>query len=150
MKKESLIVFCLALCSCTMTTSSGGERKFEGPLDVMRDQFSSLSSTVKGASSDLSEAAKSGSGSKPEDSYPKSSEDASIIYELESNMERTQFFIDAKEMGIARRLKVKINNHEHTVVAKPEGCVTKEEFIRPPYVSQAPLRFTFLIGECGR
>lgn len=146
MKKASLIVFYLALCSCTMTTSSGGERKFEGPWDVMRDQLSSLS----GTSSDLLEAAKSGSGPKPEDSYPKASEDASIIYELESNIERTQFFIDAKEMGIARRLKVKINNQEHTVVAKPEGCIKKEEFIRPPYVSQAPLRFIFLLGECRK
>jgi hypothetical protein len=144
MKKENLMVLlCMTLYSCSVTTTSGGIHKVQTPwnslgsaLDSSKDAFTNLSETA------------SKERLKPEDSYPKASEDATIVYELESNMERTQFFIDAKEMGTARRLKVKINNNEHTVVAKPENCISKEEFIRPPYISHAPLRFTFLIGEC--
>ncbi len=146
MKRELLSFLCLMLCSCTMTTSSGGERKLETPLDILREQWKSGTDTLSTVPHDLSK----GGEPNPEDAYPKASDDANVVYELESNMERTQFFIDGKEMGIARRLKVKINNHEHTVTAKPEGCIAKEDFIRPPYISQAPLRFTFLIGECGR
>ena len=52
------------------------------------------------------------------------------------------------EMGVGRELKVKINNNEHTVVAKPDDCIRKEEVITPPYNYHAPLRFTFLVGEC--
>jgi|CXWL01.1.fsa_nt_gi hypothetical protein len=80
--------------------------------------------------------------------YPKASEDANIVYQLQSNKPRTHFFIDGKEMGVARRLKVYINNQAHTITAQAEGCSGKEEYVQPPYSSVAPLGFTYLMGEC--
>jgi hypothetical protein len=82
--------------------------------------------------------------------YEKASEDATIVYQLQSNKPRTTFFIDGKKMGVARRLKVYINNQAHTVTAQAEGCVGKEEYIQPPYSSIAPLGFTYLMGECSQ
>lgn len=134
------------LCSCTVTTTSGGKRVVKGPMDIFKEQ----TETASEALDTVTEITKKNATPNPEDSYPKASDDADIVYELISNWERTHFFIDSKEMGVARELKVKINNHEHTVVAKPDDCVSKEEVIRPPYNYQAPLRFTFLIGECNR
>ena len=81
--------------------------------------------------------------------YPKASEDAETLFKLQSNQPRTHFFIDGKEMGVARDLKVYINNQDHTVSAQAEGCVGKEEYIHPPYQSIEPLRFTYLMGECS-
>jgi uncharacterized caspase-like protein len=80
--------------------------------------------------------------------YPKASEDANIVYQLQSNKPRTHFFIDGKEMGVARHLKVYINNQAHTITAQAEGCGGKEEYVQPPYSSIAPLGFTYLMGEC--
>ena len=84
-----------------------------------------------------------------QDSYPKASPDATKVYRLQSNWERTRFFIDGKDMGIGRKLTVMINNKGHTIVARPENCqIAKEEFIQPPYSSDAPLGFTFHPDEC--
>lgn len=81
--------------------------------------------------------------------YPKASEDATMVYRLQSNLERTHFFIDGKEMGIGRKLTVRVNNQGHTIVVRPEGCAKfKEEFVQPPYSLEAPLSFTFVTGEC--
>lgn len=82
-------------------------------------------------------------------SYPKASDDAETLFKLQSNQPRTHFFIDGKEMGVARDLKIYINNQDHTVSAQAEGCVGKEEYIHPPYQSIEPLRFTYLMGECS-
>lgn len=83
------------------------------------------------------------------EAYPKASDDAHIVYQLQSNKPRTHFYIDGKEMGVARRLKVYINNQAHTITAQAEGCIGKEEYIQPPYNSIAPLGFTYLMGECN-
>lgn len=83
------------------------------------------------------------------DYYPKTSPYASILYELQSNKERTHFYVDGNELPAGRRLKILIDDKPHTVIAQPEGCVSKEEFIQPPYNNYSPLSFTFLIGECS-
>jgi len=83
--------------------------------------------------------------------YPKASEDATQAYQLRSNMERTHFFIDDKELGVGTRLMVKLNNQGHTIVAQPENCeISKEEFVQPPYSAVAPLSFTFVTGDCEK
>ena len=98
----------LALCSCTITKDSTGQRKIEGV-----------------------------------------GEDATIVYVLEAN-KPTLFFIDGTYIGCGRRVPVSINKQQqHEVVAEPKGCSKKSETIRPPYVTQAPLRFTWILGECG-
>lgn len=141
------LLLCLPplLCACTLT-KVGTQYKVEGPLDIIKETVTDTKDAIGDAATDVQGAARMSSN--PEDSYPKASEDATVVYELESNKERTRFYIDSKEMGVGRRLKVKINDREHTVVAHPEGCVHKEEFVRPPYNPYAPLRFTFLLGEC--
>lgn len=81
--------------------------------------------------------------------YPKISPTATKVYELQSNKERTHFFVDGKELPSGRRVKVLIDDNPHTVVAKPEKCASKEEYIQPPYNSNAPLSFTFMMDECS-
>ena len=80
--------------------------------------------------------------------YPKASDDADSGFALQSNKERTHFFIDGKEVGVGRKLKIRVSNQGHTVVAKPDGCKAKEEFVQPPYSVEVPLSFTFVLGEC--
>lgn len=81
--------------------------------------------------------------------YPKVSPTATTVYELQSNKERTHFYVDGKELPSGRRVKIIIDDNPHTVVAKPEKCISKEEYIQPPYNSNAPLSFTFLMDECN-
>lgn len=88
-------------------------------------------------------------GGRINESYPKTSSDASILYQLQSNKPNTHFFIDGKEIGVGRHLKVYINDRAHNITAQPDGCIEKEEYIQPPYNSLAPLGFTYLLGECG-
>jgi hypothetical protein len=79
--------------------------------------------------------------------YPKVSEDADILLQLTSNVQKTAFFIDGKKIATGRRVKVLINERPHTVRADPEDYASKEEFIQPPYMKHSFLNFTFLIGE---
>lgn len=79
---------------------------------------------------------------------PKVDEDADTILNLHSNIEKTTFYVNAKEMVTGRRVKVLINRkRSYTVVAKPEGYISKEEFIQPPYMPGSLLSFTFLLGD---
>lgn len=80
--------------------------------------------------------------------YPKASSDATLVLQLQSNQPKTHFFIDGKAMGIAKRLKILVNNQAHTIIAQADGCIKKEEFVQPPYNAAAPLGFTYLSGEC--
>ncbi len=83
--------------------------------------------------------------------YPKASEDATMVYQLRSNLERTHFLVDNKELGVGRKLMVKLNNQGHKIVAQPENCeISKEESIQPPYSAEAPLSFTFVTGDCEK
>ncbi len=146
MKEKCLVAVCILLCSCSVTTMSSGKRITKGPSEFFAEQKQNASEAVDA----INELQKNDAAPtpNPEDAYQKASEDATIVYELKSNWEKTHFLIDSEAVGVGRNVKVKINNHEHTVVAKPDDCVAKEEFIRPPYDIHAPLRFTFLIGEC--
>jgi len=80
--------------------------------------------------------------------YPKVSEDADTILNLHSNIEKTAFYINSKEIITGKRTKVLINEKKsYTVVAQPEGYISKEEFIQPPYMPDTILDFTFLLGD---
>lgn len=79
--------------------------------------------------------------------YPRVTKDANILLHLISNIQRTTFNIDGEKIGVAKRMKVFINNNSHTVQACPDGYICKEEFIQPPYYSSSPLRFTFLLSD---
>lgn len=84
-----------------------------------------------------------------DDAYPKASDDATMVYVLRSNKERTHFFVDDKELGVGKKLVVKLNNQGHTIAAEPENCeAAKEEFVQPPYSPDVPLSFTFLKDDC--
>lgn len=147
MRKKCLALFCLLLCSCTVTTTSGGKRVVKNPLDYLNETTKTAEETLETVDG-LTKA--NNEAPNPEDAYVKASPDANIVLELKSNWDKTKFFIDSQEMGVGRSFFVKINGNEHTVVAAPEGCESKEESIRPPYNHQVPLRFTFLIGECNK
>ncbi len=80
--------------------------------------------------------------------YPKVSEDANTVLSLDSNIEKTTFYVDSKKIATARRLKILINNkRSYTIAASPEGYISKEEFLQPPYMNNPRLSFTFMIGE---
>jgi len=79
--------------------------------------------------------------------YPKVSEDAAILLELQSNIQRTTFLVDGNKMGTGRRMHVLIKNKAHTVTASPEGYREKEDFIQPPYRQNSLLSFTFLLED---
>ncbi len=82
--------------------------------------------------------------------YHKVSPTANKVYSLNSSEHKTRFLVDGEEVAVGRRVKILMDNHEHTIVAQPEGCIAKEEFVQPPYSSYAPLSFTFMMGECGQ
>ncbi|UFS71719.1 caspase family protein [Geomonas sp. RF6] len=80
--------------------------------------------------------------------YPKASDDANQMIVLQSNIERTTFFVDGKSVATGRRVKVLVNDRkEHTIRAVPEGYLAKEEFIQPPYRKGYLLSFTYMMGE---
>ena len=79
--------------------------------------------------------------------FPKASEDANIVIQLNSNVPKTTFYVDGKEVVTAERAKILINGRAHTISASPEGYNSKEEYIQPPYDKINYLRFTFMIGD---
>ena len=80
-------------------------------------------------------------------SYPKSSEQANILFYLDSNIEKTIFAVDGKKLATGRRAKVYLDDREHTISATPEGYRSKEEFLQPPYRNGQSLSFTFMLGD---
>ena len=79
--------------------------------------------------------------------YPQSSESANILINLDSNIEKTVFVVDGKQLAVGRRVKVMLDDKEHTISAKPEGYVSKEEFLQPPFRNGQSLSFTFMLGD---
>ena len=80
--------------------------------------------------------------------FPKISPDAKVVLDLSSNIQNTRFVIDGKEVMKTKRIKVLINKGQHTVVATPDGYISKEDYLQPPYFNdQATLRFTFLLED---
>ena len=80
-------------------------------------------------------------------SYLKISHNADQVLNLHSNIQKTTFFINSQEIT-GKRVKVCIDRKKsYTIAAKPEGYITKEEFIQPPYMDNMTLRFTFLLGD---
>lgn len=79
--------------------------------------------------------------------YPKVSLNAKILYNLHSNIQRTEFFVDGNKVATGRRVKIYIDDRPHTVLACPAGYRGKEEFIQPPYMHNGILSFTFLLED---
>jgi len=83
----------------------------------------------------------------PQYQYPKNSEQANILFNLDSNIEKTTFYIDGKPLATGRRAKLYLDEKEHTIAATPEGYRSKEEFLQPPYRDGQSLSFTFMLGD---
>jgi hypothetical protein len=79
--------------------------------------------------------------------YPKASDDAKILITLQSNKEKTDFFIDDKWIAKGRMVKVLINEHPHLIRTKPEGFIAKEDYIQPPYNTGTIVGFYYLIED---
>ena len=82
-----------------------------------------------------------------EDSYPRSSPDAGILITLQSNQEKTDFYVDEKWVVKGKRAKIYVNDNPHTLRAKPEGYRAKENFIQPPYYENITIGFYYLIED---
>jgi len=77
---------------------------------------------------------------------PAYSETTSIIL-LKSNM-NAEFFIDGEAVGIGKKVHANVDPLEaHTIIAKPEGYVSKEEYIEPPYYKNTSFDFYYMIGD---
>jgi len=79
--------------------------------------------------------------------YPRNSETADILFNLDSNIEKTAFIVDGKQVAVGRRLKIMLDDKEHTIAAQPAGYISKEEFIQPPFRNGQSLSFTFMLGD---
>lgn len=79
--------------------------------------------------------------------YPQNSDRADILFSLDSNIEKTAFIVDGKQMAVGRRVKILLDAREHTIAAQPPGYISKEEFLQPPYRNGQSLSFTFLLGD---
>jgi hypothetical protein len=79
--------------------------------------------------------------------YPRASADASSPLLLESDQEQTHFFIDGKDVGTAKHLRVLVNDSVHTVGAEAVGYRRKEMTIRPPYDESYPHSFVFMYED---
>lgn len=82
-----------------------------------------------------------------DDVYPRSSPDAGILITLQSNQEKTDFYVDEKWVVKGKRAKIYVNDTPHTIRAKPEGYRAKEDFVQPPYYENATIGFYFLIED---
>ena len=78
---------------------------------------------------------------------PKASDDAHRVIQLISNTSQTTFYVDGKKVVTGKRAKILINDRPHTITASPDGYITKEEYIQPPYDKDTYLRFTFMIAD---
>ena len=79
--------------------------------------------------------------------YPKASHDANIVITLQSNKEKTDFYIDDKWVVKGKIAKILINDRPHIIRAVPEGYVAKEDYIQPPYRMGATYGFYYLIED---
>jgi hypothetical protein len=79
--------------------------------------------------------------------YIKATPDADRPIILQSNKERTSFYIDGNLVVKGKRVKVLVNNQPHTITAQPDGYVSKEEFIQPPYYERYTVGFYYLIED---
>lgn len=82
-----------------------------------------------------------------ESHYPKASPDATKIITLQSNKQKTSFYIDEKFVVKGKRVQVLVSNRPHTIKAQPEGYVSKEEYIQPPYDRRYTVGFYYLIED---
>jgi len=83
-----------------------------------------------------------------ESDYIKASADANKPIVLQSNKERTSFYADEIFLVKGKRVKVMVSDNPHTIMAQPEGCVSKEEYIQPPYDKGYTVGFYYLIEDC--
>lgn len=79
--------------------------------------------------------------------YPKVSDNANIVMNLQSNVSNTAFFIDERKIVTGRYVKILMDNKPHMIVAVPEGYNKKEEFVQPPYTQNSVLSFIFMLGD---
>lgn len=79
--------------------------------------------------------------------YPKASLNADKLITLQSNKEKTSFFVDGNFVVKGKRVQIMVSNQPHTVLAQPEGYISKEEYIQPPYDTRYTVGFYYLIED---
>jgi hypothetical protein len=66
---------------------------------------------------------------------------------LRSNIQKTDFYVDNKYIARGKIVDILVNDSPHTIRAKPEGYNDKENFIQPPFSSNATYSFYFMIED---
>ena len=79
--------------------------------------------------------------------YPKASPDASKLITLQSNKQKTSFYVDKKFVVKGKRVKILVSDRPHTIKAQPDGYIAKEEYIQPPYEHGYTVGFYFLLED---
>lgn len=78
--------------------------------------------------------------------FPSFADTTSVIL-LKSN-KNTEFFVDGEAVGIGKKIRANVaSNEPHTIIAKPEGYISKEEYIEPPYYENTSFDFYYMIGD---
>jgi hypothetical protein len=79
--------------------------------------------------------------------YPKASPDADRLIVLQSNKDRTSFYVDGKFMGKGNRLEVMVSDRPHTITSQADGHISKENFIQPPYLRGYAVGFDYQVAD---
>ena len=79
--------------------------------------------------------------------YPKASPDASKLITLQSNKQKTSFYVDGKFVVKGKRVKILVSDRPHTIKAQPDGYIAKEDYIQPPYEHGYTVGFYFLLED---
>ena len=79
--------------------------------------------------------------------YPKASPDASKLITLQSNKQKTSFYVDKKFVVKGKRVKILVSDRPHTIKAQPDGYIAKEDYIQPPYEHGYTVGFYFLLED---
>lgn len=58
------------------------------------------------------------------------------------------FYVDGVKVGVGKQVRAQVNpNTPHTIVAKPDGYHSKEEYVEPPYNANFPIDFIYMMGD---
>ena len=79
--------------------------------------------------------------------FPKASPDAKYLIVLNSDKERTSFYVDGKLIAEGKTIKVYVNKTPHKITAQAQGYIGKHDLIRPPYREGYTVDFFFLIED---
>ncbi|KOR30863.1 hypothetical protein TI05_13330 [Achromatium sp. WMS3] len=137
-----LILLGLASCKTLENVKKGFETTVDSVSSSSIGSLDSSTRTIPGVSI----------GGESWNSYPAATDDpeqANQLLVLDSNAPETTFYFNDKKIAVGSfDVRVRIDSSQsYAITAHPKGYIAKEEFIKPPYNANVPLKFTFMLGD---